>query len=496
MRVKGWQVVACGIIFTLGMLFIMNSKYKETQVLLKVWTRFQPSSIDPLLFDLEVHHQTMRSVMASLVSKYKNGEIASQIGKTWKANEEKNEWQIFLDEKWTFENGELVTPEIIVKNFKRIIYLKNLQNSKSGFLEFLRGANEFVNLNDELQGLEIRDNSVVFKFIKPMPDFLEKISFGLYSIANPKDYDQNNGAWIDSKKAIASGAYRISKWNENEFELELRKNFYLNKNSNRFDLIKFSFAKEEDEIKDNDLIIREKLNPSIDKDKWTYASTTLENNITYVKVMKWEDKNSLFSNKKNRIKLRNIFYDSLSDAGFLVKKSFFPLSIKNIRELDYNKAEVYNYNGYPFYSQPYFTTPSKKQLGDLFANAFNVFCKKINAIPSIVEYPDKEEEEKNVFDIQFLGTGIVIDSPRDDIKFMFQSKQGINLPDDDGSINRKLLNDNFDFQEINSLIWEQGIIWPIRHYSMGFWIKNSSLINLTEMNLSMQPIDFQFLKKK
>lgn len=472
----------------------MKAKNQDHDSVLKVWTRFKPSSTDPMLYDLEVHHQTMRSVMATLVSKYKSGEIAPQIAKSWEANKDKTEWSIVNDDKWSFENGDNVRREDIVNNFKRLVVLKNAQNSKSGLLEFLKDAENLKNINQDFDGIQIINDKIVFKFIKPMPDFLEKVSFGIYSIAHPQNYNQN-GEWKDPRKVIASSAYRISKWTEDELELELRNNLYINKDSRNYKKIIFNYSKNDQEIYSNDIVIKEKVNPNIDKLKWSYASTTLDNNITYVKVMKWKDEHSIFHDRNTRIKLRNIFYKNLSTSGFNIVPSFFPLSIKGIIPFSVEESGSFDYQNKSFFSQPFFTTEKGNQLGDIFNNGFSLFCKEINAQAKTVAYPEDESDEEKVFDIQFLGTGIVIDDPMDDVNFMFKSKQGINLPDEDGTIFKKLEDNKIDIQEINRIIWEQGIIWPIRHYSMGFWIKKSSNIDLSELNLTMQPIDFQFVKK-
>jgi len=197
---------------------------------LRIWTRFEASSTDPLDYDLEVHHIMMRSVFASLVSNYKNGSIEPQIAKSWASSKDHTEWKMDIDTKWTFENGEEVTPEIVQKSLKRVLLIKNRTNSKSGLLEFLAQADSLKKLDDQIDGLVVKGDSLILKFIKPMPDFLEKISFGLYSIVHPSDY-RSDGSWVDKKSAIYSGCYKIKKWEKNKFELEFRNNLYFNKNN-------------------------------------------------------------------------------------------------------------------------------------------------------------------------------------------------------------------------------------------------------------------------
>ncbi len=475
---------------------LMNNTINDSSPLI-VWTRFHPTSTDPMKYDLTVHHITMRSVLASLVSTYKSGEIAPQIAKKWSKNEDATEWVVEIDDNWTFENGEKVSTETIKKSLQRVLLLKNRTKSKSGLLEFLLGASELKSIDDNIEGISITKGSIKFKFIKPMAQFLEKISFGIYGIVHPDDYNQKTGEWIDPKKIIASGHYQIFEWSNDIFKLRFRDDL-VNKLSKgkRINIIHFNFSKDVDQIHKSDLIIKERINPSIDKNKWRFASTVLDNSITYVKVMKWNNVKSIFSSKKVRAKLRNIFYKSLEDEGFTVTTSFFPLSIRGVSNFEYEKNDFYDFFNEPFTSQPYFTSLSGKELGDIYKKGFENFGKKINATIDIVDYPKDERDAESVFDIQFLTTGVVIDYPFDDIKFMFLSEQGIKLPDETGEIMKLLSKENFSVQDVNSLIWDQAIIWPIRHYSTGFWIKNDSNINISELNLTAHPIDFQFIKWK
>ena len=319
----------------------------------------------------------------------------------------------------------------------------------------------------------------------------------LHSIAHPSDYSED-GKWKNGHSVIASGAYRIKAWDNNNLILALRDDLYINKKEDKkIEEVVFNFSSDPKEIIESDIMIRERLNPYAEPSLWTYHSTAQDNNIAYIKVMKWDEPGSLLSNQKVRENLRDIYYDSLADEGLSVTTSFFPLSVKGVQPFAYKKNSSFNYNGKDFSTQPFFTNPNpghRKELGDIYSNAFKNFTKKIHAVGKNVNYPEVEDDEKKVFDIQFLTTGVLIDSPRDDIKFMFMSKQGIKLPDETGEILKLLKDDNFDVQAVNKLLWEQAVIWPIRHFSMGFWTKNSKNIDVTNLNLMLHPIDFQFVK--
>lgn len=501
-----WKQSKSSIVFFflfLGCLAFMVTKFNKTDdKSLKVWMRFEPVSTDPLDYDLDVHHMTMRSVYASMVSLYGNGKITPQIAKSWTVSNDAKEWVLLLDDDWKFSNGEKITPEVVIKNWKRVLFIKNKLNSKSGLLEYLKGANSFDDLTDEIEGIKFQGEKIFLEFVKPMPNFLEKISFGLYGIAHPSMFDSKTGSWKNRKETISSGHYIISHWGQDTFELKVRKDSILNQQKNAIKTIIFNFSKSPIEIIKSDLMFREKLNYLVDEKEWSFASTLEDSNIVYVKVMKWDDPKSLFFNKETRKYLRSVFYKNLARSGYKPVISFFPLSIKNVKELTLDEIEKVTHFPFKEITMPPFFAPlknainhNKRDLGEIFQDGFGKFCHEIGAKPLIAQYPENESEEKKVFDLQYLGTGIDVNDPLEDIRFMFLSKHGIRLPDSNGEIHALLdKKEEIDVQKINQELWEQAIIWPIRHYSQGFWIKNSSNINTSKLNLALNPIDFQFLE--
>jgi len=79
---------------------------------------------------------------------------------------------------------------------------------------------------------------------------------------------------------------------------------------------------------------------------------------------------------------------------------------------------------------------------------------------------------------------------------MFLSKQGIKLPDSSGLITEELKGEVPNVQKINQLLWDQAIIWPLRHYSTGLWIKKDSKLNFAELNVDSMALDFQFISRQ
>jgi hypothetical protein len=108
-----------------------------------------------------------------------------------------------------------------------------------------------------------------------------------------------------------------------------------------------------------------------------------------------------------------------------------------------------------------------------------------------------QESEPNLatysVDLTARGTGILVSDPDDDVRFMFLSKEGIRLPDTDGNIKNALAKSHLDPQEVNQLLWNQAVVWPVVHYASGLWAKNDKF-DFSEVNLILPPTEFQWIK--
>lgn len=147
-----------------------------------------PTIADPLEFDLFSNHIAFRSVLAGLVVKSHKSGFRGILSKEWTISSDKKQIQFVIRENVRFENGDLITPDIIKTNFKRMAFLQKKRNSNAGLTEFVQGIESMRSPCDEITGIVTDKSTITFKFTRPMEKLLDLMSFGLYSVAHPSNF--------------------------------------------------------------------------------------------------------------------------------------------------------------------------------------------------------------------------------------------------------------------------------------------------------------------
>lgn len=495
-RLSKYVLLVLAGAFFLFLIKTMTSKNHQST--LKVWSLRTPSSTDPLKYDALAHHICFRSTYASLVSEYKLGEIGGVIADTWSSSTNLDSWKFHIRNGIVFSNGDAITPKIVAENLNRAAYVMKNSGSDSGLLEFLEGFEEIGSVDKLASGIKYDDAFIYLKFSKPMPDLLTKISFGLYAIAHPSQFDSKNGQWKDDKKLISSGPYEIANWTDQALTLKLRENYptgNLLKNPYREVVIKFS----PDDVSGSDIIID--FDDSLAVNENYEFHGPVKSAIRYVECDSWNKPGSLCADRKIRTELRNAFYAEFKKTHSLVY-SFLPLAIKGVKEAaapstvneDFLKEKSLVINQAPL-SPKSSENKDKLTSQQAFVESFKKISQRANLRLEIFS-PPPNNLYAGELDARFRMTAILVDSPRHDIQFMLLSDHGIKLPDENGEIKKLVKSDNFDVQKVNEMLWDQAIIWPINHMAIGLWINKSSGISLKNYNSILPPLDLQWVESK
>lgn len=476
--------------------FMVSNFYPlQPQRPMNVWITRPPYSADPIDYDAFAHHETFRSVLAGVVSQYRVGEYVGVLADRWSASDDFRQWRFRVREGLKYENGDAITTKTIVHSWMRLAYLLKKRQAANAVFDNLEGHEGIDSPHSQISGLSYTETDIILKFLKSEPKLLEKISFGLFSVVHPDDYDGISGEWRDKKKVTASYAYSVKSWDENEFVLNRRDDFLKGQfHPNMANEVRFGWNPKSRQ--QADLIAADSTIQEHGGTHHFFGKTP--SGIAYVHCLSWMNPNSPFHSRAFRTRFRDRLYQNLEKAGLRVTRSFFPLAMKGIQEFTStgdgtvtdtiaNGLEVYfrKLNSDNLYFRMYDATfaETARQMG-LQANGKEI------TVATLMNELDPELKEREI-DVAGIGTGVLIEDPHADIRFMIESKSGVRLPDEDGSIRRVLQKEDFSPQEINQLLWDQAIIWPLGHYSMGLWA--SEQVDLSWHNNILPPLELEWI---
>lgn len=500
--------VISAILFSL--LIISRNSLNINKTPTQIWISDTPYSSDPLDFDSLVHHIVFYSLYSPLVTEYQAGEVTGLIAESWRSSVDFKTWTFNLRPNLKFQNGDSITPETVLSSLKRIFFILKEKNSKNGVVENIAGIENFVSLKNPLPGLTLdsaHNNALIFTFSKPIKNFLSLISFGMYSIVHPKQYDTLTGKWKNPKEVISSAAYKLTEWNDINISLQLRDDYVspFSKDSKDKSINSLNVTWDPAQKNNSDLIYGTSDEDLSSKGLEFFGGTISE--IRFIRCLSYYVPNSPCHDLKTRKLLRSAFYQHLSNIGFKPVNSFFPLIMQGIHEImDDPKVEIAS-NAISNINSPQIlninqTSASNPIILNGFRPAFEQLAKDLNykinykSVGTDKIYSDIELQPHNPsVDICSNVSGIYIDKPQDDVQFMFKSKEGVMIPDTDGRIMKELENKIVDLQKVNELIWDQAAVWPLTHYGIGFWAQKGRF-DFSKLNLARSPTMFELILKK
>lgn len=496
MQKKSWAGLLI-ILTTLGLGVVKYFNKMSNNKNLQIWSSRVPYSLDPLDYDALAHHICFRSVYSSLVSDYKLGEVKGILASKWWSSSDKTNWSFQIRDDVSFSDGQKIEAKDVAFSLNRAALLMKRANSESGLLENLEGVDAIVAANKLIAGITFDKNVLTLKFQKAMDDVLAKISFGLYAIVSTKNFDSVSGEWRDKKSLIGSGPYNVEKWTDTELTLALRSDFPKDLLLSK-PITRATFHYSAEAILNSDLVVDFDDSLAVDGEYKFFGP--VKSAIRYIECEGWQNPKSICYDKDSREFLRNSFYSHMHSLGFNTVKSFFPLAIKGVSELEVGSISPtkLKFNSKAFtiskVASAYKSSNNKNQITaqEAFESGMNYLAKQndleMQSIAPVAKLPTSA-----TVDFRFRMTAILVDTPHHDIRFMLNSAHGIRLPDSTGEIKKYVLSENFSVQTVNKMLWDQAIIWPLGHMALGLW-KKEGTVNLASYNLILPPLDLQWIE--
>ncbi len=448
----------------------------------------EPYSGDPVEFDSVSHHVVFYSVYGTLVSNHGTRGVEPMLADNWEHSDDYLEWKFHIRKDLLFENGDPIDPFSIALSFKRLFVILKKRESDLSLMNNIIGIEYLKTPLDKIEGVSHDSNYFILKFKTPEKNLLATLSFGLFGIISKSNFDQFSGEFIGGKSIISSGVYSLNSWEKDSLTLKLRDQFLVKwGHPKKFEHVKISWSRDDENIADI------KLGASVDNhlENMIFYGP-IASNIAYVNCISAVDKMGPLHDVHLRKILRDSFYRFYESKGQRVTRSFFPLSINGVKEFssDFVRDDLPSKITMPSTGIRRFLTSDINSALKEFFTEKNVKFNETDITFSQMR-DNKIKSENHDFDISAFGTGISLEYPKDDIKFMFLSKEGVRLPDLDGKIKALLSENDFNIQDINQELWNQAVIWPLFHFSLGLWAKNE--IDFSYYNQINDPIHFAWI---
>lgn len=372
--------------------------------------------------------------------------------------------------------------------------------TKNEFINNLLGIDDFRKLSDPLLGLSEEGGGVVrVRVKKSIPNLAEILSFGIFSIVSPKNFDEN-GTWVPKtfSDVIGAGPYVFENSLDTEINLILRQDYPKDLVHSR-PFKKIKFFTDNGGKRTGDLYFG-----TSDSERFHGADFNFfgrgARNIMYLHLLPWSDPRHPFSRREVRCLLRKTFQAELIASESKTTNSFFPLVMPGISEpanvQKCSDIDLASIKGFEIKFNDSRPSGSKRVRSAI--EAFERAVKKLGLIPiGLKGVPlEKIQENKNPnkkshdIDVAIMGTGVSLEDPMSDIRLMF-SPEGVFLPDLDGMIEAELKKPTPNPQVINELLYEQGIILPITRYDLGIWASRD--LDLTNYNTLLPIGELQWI---
>jgi hypothetical protein len=426
-------------------------------------------SSNPLEFDYGTNVQFIGSVRAGLIDEGRKGSIRGVLAESWEASEDYREWKFRFRSGMKFETGEEITPRHLVESWQWLAQGLRRSRSESGFLESLSGF-AAPGPDGRIEGLSYDDSSITLRFEQPFPKLLAALGNAEFSVTHPRCRSAD-GTWACEREAVASGPYRIKKWTEHGIELVRRDDFPSDfRHPNAPAAIRFLNARKASGTPH--------LTFGVDAIR-EYDGLRFVGGANYVTgyadCASWSHPESPCRTREMRRILRDRFYRFLGPAKGYLKRSFFPLALKGIRE-----GELSDGAG---------DAPVPGLRGDLRVQSMGpgadpyplqAACRELTRSlgMKLVEIPVNARwlqedlasgRDEYRYDVLYMSSQFNLDDPEGSVRSLFLAQRDMRFPDPTGRIRQEVAKEPLDFGRINDLIWEDAVIWPLGHAAEGVW---------------------------
>lgn len=465
---------------------------------IKVWVSQDPWSFDPYQFDFAAHHVSMGALHLKLFSSYQDSLIKPAAASNWLVTSEFKNWKIFIRHDLKFSNGAVISARDVYFSIKRILALAVRNNSNLPLLEKIVGARRLRELNQSIEGLAYDNDSITFKLLAPTANLPEILSFGLFGIVPATSIDLKTFELHDSDR-VFSGPFYLLDFNKAEKSLKLgkREDFPKDLSSeNAPTLIEISWDRARRDSADLLEGFEGEPVPSEARAFKGYTST----DIVFLQCFSYSNDASPLSSVVVRKMIRDSLYRNLSNAGFHPRRSLYPHGASAFQFPELAKSKENLLSGAAIRIRPpnNLQVPMLRALHNALLRAISELGGRVELVEGLpgseyAKITSRNDGSESFVELGSRGTSIGGEDPKETTKFMF-SKEGIFLPDPTSSIGKTISGQEFELSSVDEQLEKDAIVWPVFHYSNGFWV--SDRLDLSRYNTSLPLSELQWIGLK
>lgn len=481
---------------------------------LRYWFWWPIRTYDTFEADTPPVMQLARNMYATLVSIHVDGKPQGLLAKEWHISPDGKTWRFVLRNDLTFDDGTAITPDIVLLNFRRILWLTR----KEGLVlnSLLPEVAGWSSMHQETHIIKIENkNELVFRFARRPLNLFEAISQPLYGIAHPKCFDRN-GIWRDPFCSVASGQYSLVERGRNFVRLKSRHVFSQVDQAPEFASIFWPTDLDDNAVKAveegrGDLTVEHSF--SLGKEALTRLESSGVKSAAEpplrMHFVHLNDRREAFRDKSVRQAFRDRFLSKIkSDSEFAasgaeVDSSFIPKGGVGYRMFpieDY--SAVRPMGGGKRVEVLFYPFSADASVQRSVEHSVCESLKELGFVPHITRYKERFEAFNRMrngdFDVIVRGTGILVTDPYGDLRMMFMSTVGARIPDPSGKIPQLIERAEGETDgearsrivgEINGLVHDEASIVTFAHSKLLYLHRGR--VDFCHYNLFADPIEFR-----
>ncbi len=446
-------------------------------------------------------------------SPYIDGKARGLLAKSWNVGADGKEWRFQLRMDLKFDDGSAITPEIVLLNFKRMLWLTRSEGLVLNSL--LPEIKTWQSMDEQTRVVVIENaNELVFRFNRRPLCLFEAIGQPIYGIAHPKCFD-HNGKWKEPMCSVASGQYKVTNVSDSSIDIMSRNVFESVSDAPRKVSIHWPLANDSVigalEQSRADLTVEhsfalgsKKLNELKARGVNVISEPPLRMHFVHLNHHR-----APFQDKHLRQAFRDIFYDRIAkDTDFLSSgiqpdQSFISKGGIGYKHFHFNLAKnVKPSNSKSELQVLFYPLSSDQRIQDSIEHAIIHTLAKLDLSFRIVRYPERFEAFNRMrnydFDLIVRGTGILAHNPYGDLRMMFLSALGAKIPDPSNNIptlieEAEIESDSMKRESIvtriNEIVFDESAIITFAHSNLIYLFSKS--LDFSRYNLYADPIDFR-----